>query len=163
MQRLKAKHFLLFNTFPNLKKGQQLDDENRKIDGLMATAIKNQVFTVNTNDEVDIIEFCRWASNKMITKKSPYFKFPWLKDCLNLPPKPAKAIIATGGALVTIENNILPSDYKTCREYLITVLTKNSELEKENKQLLEEVIKLRSKKQQQIADGRKAAAMQWKN
>lgn len=161
MNRLKAKHFLLSNTFPTLKKGHQRDTENRKISDLMGTAIKNKAFTVNNKDEVDIIEFCRWASLKKTTKNSPTFRFPWLANCLNLPPEPVKPIVSVGGAIINIQNNVLPVDIKSCQQHLVNAWEKVSALQKENNELLKEVIQLRDKKRKQKHEGEKAAAKQW--
>jgi len=153
--------FLLENTFPKLK-GWARTDAKKNIDDVIKYAINKGEFDTSSNKEdIDIISFCRWAIRKTRTKKSTELRWPWLSSCINLPPLPEEPIIASG-PIITIENNIVPSNIKEAQKHLVKAWNENALLVKENNLLKNDVNRLGNKKKQQREKGTESALKRWK-
>lgn len=123
MKRLDAGKFLTINSFPKLK-GHELRTEKNKINGVIEYAIGKQ-FNCKPNNEVDTVEFLRWAVSK---KKKGVLRWPWLEACVNLPRIPN----SFSGTLVTIGQTVVPSEIKECQDLLLKAWSELAEVQKDN-------------------------------
>jgi len=107
---------------------------------------------------VDIIEFFRWAIGKT---KSNELYWPLLKGFIALPPASVEPISASG-ALVRVEQVVVPIDIKECQGLLAKAWREISSLRKENSALIKENSGLRVKRTRRGDAARDSANKRWK-